>query len=80
MVDQPIGSASNTFTDIARQTFDDDFPDEVDTASVVKGDKVMHPKFGKGVVLEISGPEVEVKFTKEGIKNLNLQYAPLRKI
>ncbi len=80
MVDQPIGSASNTFTDIARQTFDDDFPDEVDTASVVKGDKVMHPKFGKGVVLEISGPEVVVKFTKEGIKNLNLQYAPLRKI
>lgn len=80
MVDQPIGSASNTFTDIARQSFDDDFPDEVDKASVVKGDKVMHPKFGKGVVLEISGPEVVVKFTKEGIKNLNLQYAPLRKI
>lgn len=80
MVDQPIGSASNTFTDIARQSFDDDFPDEVDKASVVKGDKVMHPKFGKGVVLEVSGPEVVVKFTKEGIKNLNLQYAPLRKI
>lgn len=80
MVDQPIGSASSTFTDIARQTFDDDFPDEVDKASVVEGDRVMHAKFGKGVVQEVSGPEVVVKFATVGIKNLHLQYAPLRKI
>ena len=80
MVDQPIGSASNTLTDIARQTFDDDFPDEVDNGSVVVGDRVVHPKFGKGIVQEVSGPEVVVKFATSGIKNLHLQYAPLRKI
>ncbi len=80
LVDQPIGSTGDTIGRIARQTFDDDFPDEVDKANVTKGDKVIHPKFGKGIVQNINKSEVIVKFTSDGIKNLNLQYAPLRKI
>ena len=46
------------------------------------GEKVEHPRFGKGTVLGISGSgekrEVTVSFTKAGVKKLMLKYANLR--
>ncbi|MBC7342099.1 MAG: DNA helicase PcrA [Clostridia bacterium] len=48
------------------------------------GDRVHHPKFGDGVVLEIGGrkedPEIKVTFATHGVRNLLLRYAPLKRI
>lgn len=44
-----------------------------------KGDRVSHPLFGEGVVLEIYEGKARIKFSN-GIKTLVLEYAPLKKI
>lgn len=43
------------------------------------GDKVDHRKFGEGVVLEVDGNVITVKF-EEGVKNLAKDLAPLTKV
>jgi DNA helicase-2/ATP-dependent DNA helicase PcrA len=47
------------------------------------GDKVFHPTFGSGVIVEStqtrSGEEVVVAFEGKGIKKLSLAYAPLER-
>ena len=45
------------------------------------GDKVSHKIFGQGVVVGIQKDKkkVQVVFTKVGVKELHLDYAPLRK-
>ena len=40
----------------------------------------MHPAFGRGKVLSVSGAEVDVSFDSGMKKTLNLQYAPLKKL
>jgi preprotein translocase subunit YajC len=49
-------------------------------AQVEPGDNVVHPAFGKGKVVSVSGAEVEVRFDSGTKKTLNLQYAPLKKV
>jgi hypothetical protein len=44
------------------------------------GDKVIHPKFGEGLVLEGDNKTVTVIFATEGKKKLALGMAPLEKI
>ena len=46
------------------------------------GDKVSHPKFGEGIVVQITGGIVVVAFNdpKVGIKKLAVSFAPLSKI
>ena len=44
------------------------------------GNKVRHQVFGKGVVTEIDGTVVGVRFEGKGIKKLNVAFAPLSKI
>jgi DNA helicase-2/ATP-dependent DNA helicase PcrA len=48
------------------------------------GESVFHERFGRGVVVEVSGSgqnaEATVHFEEEGAKRLLLAYAPLRKI
>ncbi len=48
------------------------------------GDRVLHAKFGQGVVVGISGTEedlqVKVAFPEKGIKDLLWKYAPIKKI
>jgi DNA helicase II / ATP-dependent DNA helicase PcrA len=54
-----------------------------DTPRFVKGERVVHPTFGSGSVLEISGfgrdLKVTVEFDEEGRKKLLLRYASLEK-
>lgn len=45
-----------------------------------KGDRVFHPYFGEGKVLSIEDEFANVDFRKKGIKDLNLEYAPLKKL
>lgn len=56
-----------------------DFEPEV-TIEVGAGDKVMHPIFGKGVIVEMDGEVAFVQFARGGTKQLNLAFAPLQKV
>jgi DNA helicase-2/ATP-dependent DNA helicase PcrA len=48
------------------------------------GDRVLHDKWGEGIVIAMSrsrsGPEVTVNFPGQGEKLLLIEYAPLKKI
>jgi DNA helicase-2/ATP-dependent DNA helicase PcrA len=80
MIEEPIGSNIGSLATARREAFDSDFPEEVEMAQVEPGDSVVHPAFGKGKVISVSGAEVEVKFDSGTKKTLNLQYAPLKKV
>ncbi|MFZ5639289.1 MAG: DNA helicase PcrA [Bacillota bacterium] len=48
------------------------------------GDKVMHAKWGQGVVVSVKGQgedtELSIAFPDQGIKNLMVKYAPIKKV
>ena len=44
------------------------------------GDKVKHPKFGEGMVIEATASVVTVAFDDAGIKKLAKGIAPLKKL
>lgn len=44
------------------------------------GDKVLHSKFGEGVVISVEGPIIKILFAGVGMKELMLEYSPLTKI
>ncbi len=48
------------------------------------GDRVLHAKFGEGLVTEVTvsenGPEMTVEFSQVGPKRLHLQYAPVTRL
>jgi DNA helicase-2/ATP-dependent DNA helicase PcrA len=48
--------------------------------SFAKGDKVAHPKFGSGLVIEVKGTIVTVIFDGAGTKKLATDIAPLEKL
>ncbi len=45
-----------------------------------RGDRVRHPIFGVGVVEDIDGQTVEVRFSSRGTKKLNVGFAPLERV
>jgi len=47
---------------------------------VQEGDRVIHNKFGEGVVKKISGNILQVSFARAGTKSLMKEYAPLKKV
>ena len=54
--------------------------EDYETEEVQEGDRVIHTKFGEGVVKKISGNILQVSFTQVGTKSLMKEYAPLRKV
>lgn len=44
------------------------------------GDKVSHPKFGKGMIIAVKGDTVTVAFEAVGVKVLSTKFAPLGKL
>ena len=56
----------------------------VDASQISTGDRVLHDKWGTGVVLDISGTgdraEATVQFDDQGQKRLLLAWAPLKKV
>lgn len=45
---------------------------------VKKGSKIIHPKFGEGVVISKLGSEVTIAFNQKGVKKINLQYTTIK--
>jgi len=43
------------------------------------GEKIIHPKFGKGIVVSCTEAEVTVAFPDQGVKKLSLDYAKLER-
>ena len=48
------------------------------------GDSIIHSKWGKGMIVQIKesdeGNELVVAFDKKGLKKLNQDYAPIKKV
>jgi DNA helicase-2/ATP-dependent DNA helicase PcrA len=64
-------------------SLDDESSYNQDAARLVKGERVAHPKFGSGVIAEISGfgpdTKVTVDFDSVGRKKLIARYAGLER-
>ncbi len=54
--------------------------DDEKASEFTKGDKVSHPKFGEGTVIEDGGKVLSVMFENEGMKKLAKGFAPIKKI
>ena len=52
----------------------------VDDKDFKVGDKVLHTKFGEGIILSVNGDMGKINFKRIGIKELMLNLAPLTKI
>ncbi|MBN0919497.1 ATP-dependent helicase [[Mycoplasma] gypis] len=47
---------------------------------IIQGDRIVHSKFGEGVVLEVQGEIIKVKFDSEGnVKSLTKNHASIRR-
>jgi DNA helicase-2/ATP-dependent DNA helicase PcrA len=79
IINQPLGFSLQTNTAI-QDSSDSDFPEDKEIPSVETGDIIEHPSFGRGKILSVDGPEVEIRFDSNQTKTLNLQYATLRKV
>ncbi len=44
------------------------------------GDKIMHKAWGLGTVVQVKGDTIIIAFENKGLKNLNIEYAPIEKI
>lgn len=48
------------------------------------GDKIIHTKWGEGMIVQVKksddGNELVVAFDKKGLKKLNQDYAPIKRI
>ncbi len=66
--------------ELTNQHNNDEFLDDIPQINLAAGDMVRHPSFGEGKVLEINGTEAKVQFRISGVRELNLQYAPLDKL
>ena len=44
------------------------------------GDRVIHGKFGEGVVLEVTPKIIRVEFVGDGVKKLAVGIAPIKKM
>ena len=53
--------------------------DSLDPQEDAMGKKVIHEKYGKGIVVETSGNEITIDFGEEwGIKHLDIEWAPIK--
>jgi DNA helicase-2/ATP-dependent DNA helicase PcrA len=65
---------------LSSQVSNNGFIDDLPKIDIKPGDMVRHPSFGEGKVLEIDDVEAKVEFKLSGVRELNLEYAPLTKL
>ena len=44
------------------------------------GDKIKHKAFGEGMVVSVNGKNLTISFPNKGIKILNIDFAPIKRI
>ena len=78
----PTASAATGPSATANQTYRGETTPTAPRTSVSLrvGDRVTHPKFGKGMVIGVEGTYVTIAFDMVGIKKLSAQMAPLTKL
>ena len=77
----PTGSLSALLspdTSSAGEKFDDE--PFADMPVLQPGDEVEHDSFGRGTVKSVDDAEAVINFYRVGVKNMNLNFAPLRKV
>lgn len=72
-------SANTGFGQWPDNVFTDEFDQSI-APDLNLGDNVVHPKFGRGVVVAVERDDIAIKFGQAGLKRLSLRYAPLSKI
>ena len=61
------------------EVIDSNSSDLLDPQEDMTGKKVVHEKYGKGIVVEMSGNEITIDFGEEwGIKHLDAEWAPIK--
>ena len=61
------------------EVIDSNSSDLLDPQEDMTGKQVVHEKYGKGIVLEMSGNEITIDFGEEwGIKHLDAEWAPIK--
>lgn len=58
----------------------DEFSQEASYPTLMVGDEIEHPVFGRGTVQSGGEEEVVVRFHRVGVKTINLAYAPIKKL
>lgn len=51
-----------------------------DKKDIKAGDKIKHKAFGEGMVVSVNGKNLTISFPNKGIKILNIDFAPLKRI
>lgn len=74
-----FGAGLNTAL-LSQQKSDQEFFEDIPKINLKPGDLVRHPSFGEGKVTEINDMEAKIEFRISGVRELNLQYAPLVKL
>ncbi|NCU30217.1 ATP-dependent DNA helicase PcrA [Candidatus Saccharibacteria bacterium] len=49
-------------------------------SGIMPGDMIKHQLFGQGVVVDVNGTVLKIKFGSRGVKTLNAAFAPIEKI
>ena len=61
------------------EVIDSNSSDLLDLQEDMTGKQVVHEKYGKGIVVEMSGNEITIDFGEEwGIKHLDVEWAPIK--
>ena len=61
------------------EVIDSNSSDLLDPQEDMTGKQVVHEKYGKGIVVEMSGNEITIDFGEEwGIKHLDVEWAPIK--
>ncbi len=78
----PTNTLAQLLDTSSDQSRGESFDDEpfADMPRLSPGDEVEHDSFGRGTVKSLDDTEVVVSFYRAGIKTLNLNFAPLRKV
>ena len=62
----------------AHRLYRKDWSDEKNNSSSV-GQKILHEKYGEGVIKEVQGNEITVEFSDDiGTKYLDIEWAPIK--
>ena len=51
-----------------------------DKKDIKAGDKIKHKAFGEGMVVSVNGKNLTISFPNKGIKILNIDFAPIKRI
>lgn len=62
------------------KSYGEDVTISLDKKDFKAGDKIKHKAFGEGMIVSVSGKNLTISFPNKGIKILNVDFAPIKRI